>query len=244
MLIIAHRGGNRVFPENSVDAINHSFQIGADVAELDVRLSKDSVPVVIHDDNLNRLFLLDKDINELDSTEMLSVKYSNQNRSSLATLEWTLEKSKNFPLLIHIKDKHEGILQTLGIVERRGLSLRVIVGVTSLDALRLVKTKDPNIRTLGFISSPKDISDFIAAGVEIIRLWDSWITKRTIDLVHGYGKPVWVMTGDPQKDVGETSSERLLQLKNLGIDGVLVNDVSLAVRTLKPTAEGVNLKYS
>lgn len=242
MIIIAHKGGNRVFPENSVDAINHSFQTGADVAELDVRLSKDSVPVVVHDDNLKRLFSIDKKVSELDSTELLSVKCRDQNRSSLATLEWTLEKSKKFPLLLHIKDKNDGILKTLDVVETRSLSLRVILGVMSLDALRLVKIKDLNIRTLGFISSPKNISDFIAAGVDIIRLWDSWITKHTIDLVHGYGKPIWTMTGDPQKGVGETSSERLLELKNLGIDGVLVDDVALAVRTLKPTVQGVILK--
>ncbi len=236
MIIIAHRAGDRVYPENSVDAIKHSFQIGADVAEIDVRLSKDGVPIVIHDDNLKRLFSIDKNVNEVDSTELLSLEYGKQQTSCLATLELTLEKSKgNFPILIHIKKKHEGILPTLEIIERSALSLKVILGITSLDALRLVKEKDPNIRTLGFIPSPEDISDFIAAGVEIIRLWDAWITKNRIDLVHSYGKPVWAMTGDPPNNIGETSSERLLELKNLGIDGVLVNDVELAVRTLKPT---------
>ncbi len=33
MVIIAHRGGDRIFSENSVDAIKHSFQIGVDVAD-------------------------------------------------------------------------------------------------------------------------------------------------------------------------------------------------------------------
>lgn len=233
MVIIAHRGGDRVYPENSVDAIKHSFQIGADVAEIDAQLSKDRVPIVIHDDTLKRLFSLDKSVNEVDSTELLSLEYGTQKTSRLATLESTLENSKNFPLLIHIKEKHEGILPTLETIEKCGVSLNVILGLISLDALRLVKKKNSNIRTLGFIPSPAGISDFIAAGVEIIRLWDSWITQDRIDLVHSYGKPVWAMTGDPQKDVGETSSERLLELKNLGVDGVLVNDVELAVRTLK-----------
>ena len=41
------------------------------------------------------------------------------------------------------------------------------------------------------------------------------------------------MTGNRSEDVGETSPERLLELRDLGMDWVLVNDVQLALRTLK-----------
>ena len=235
MIVIAHRGGDRVYPENSVQAVKHAFQIGADVAEIDSQLSKDNVPIVIHDDNLKRLFSIDKKVNELNSEELLVLTHGIQNTVPLVTLESMLRSSKNFPLLVHIKEQHEGIFPTLETIERCGLCLEVIVGVMSLDALRLVKRRNPNIRTLGFLPSPDAISDFIATGVEIIRLWDDWITKDRIDLVHSYGKPVWVMTGVSRKNVGETSAKRLLELKALGADGVLANDVELAVRTLKST---------
>ena len=49
MVIIAHRGGDRVYPEYSMQAVKHAFQIGADVAEIDSQLSKDNVPIVIHE---------------------------------------------------------------------------------------------------------------------------------------------------------------------------------------------------
>ena len=161
MLIIAHRGGDRVYPENSVDAVNHAFQIGADVAEIDSQLSKDRVPIVIHDDNLKRLFAIDKKVNDLDAAELLALEYGTRHTSRLATLESTLKNSKNFPLLVHIKEKHEGVLPTLETIEQCGLSLKVIVGLMSLDALRLVKKRNPNMRTLGFLPSPDAISDFI-----------------------------------------------------------------------------------
>jgi glycerophosphoryl diester phosphodiesterase len=235
MIIIAHRGGDRVYPENSMPAVHHAFQSGADVAEIDSQLSKDNVPIVIHDDNLKRLFSIDKKVNELNAEELLTLTHRTQNKVCLVTLKTMLESNKYCPLLVHIKEHHEGIFPTLETIENCDLSLKVIVGVMSLDALHLVKKRDPNIRTLGFLPSPDVISDFIAAGVEIIRLWDDWITQDRIDLVHSYGKPVWAMTGVSRKNVGETSAERLLELKALGLDGVLANDVELAVKTLKPT---------
>lgn len=54
-LLVAHRGGAREAPENSLEAIAHARRSGADGIELDVRLSADGVPVVFHDSDLRRL---------------------------------------------------------------------------------------------------------------------------------------------------------------------------------------------
>jgi len=47
--IIAHRGFARLFPENTLPAFQGAYDLGADGVELDVQLSSDGVPVVIHD---------------------------------------------------------------------------------------------------------------------------------------------------------------------------------------------------
>ena len=39
--------------ENTVDSFNYAFKKGADMVELDVQLSKDKVPIVYHDFNVN-----------------------------------------------------------------------------------------------------------------------------------------------------------------------------------------------
>lgn len=54
-LIIAHRGASTYAPENTRAAFELARKMGADGFECDVRLSKDGVPVVIHDDKLKRL---------------------------------------------------------------------------------------------------------------------------------------------------------------------------------------------
>lgn len=51
-LVIAHRGGADLWPENTLEAFAEAIAAGADGAELDVHLSKDGVPVVFHDEAL------------------------------------------------------------------------------------------------------------------------------------------------------------------------------------------------
>jgi glycerophosphoryl diester phosphodiesterase len=53
-LIIAHRGKAGDAPENSAAAIRAAVAAGADIVELDVRLTLDRRPVVIHDPFLGR----------------------------------------------------------------------------------------------------------------------------------------------------------------------------------------------
>ena len=53
-LILAHRGDSFHAPENTLDAAELGFGSGADGWELDVRLTRDGVPVVLHDDSLLR----------------------------------------------------------------------------------------------------------------------------------------------------------------------------------------------
>lgn len=54
MLIIGHRGAGGLAPENTLDSLRAGVEAGADMLELDVRVTKDRVPVVIHDSRLIR----------------------------------------------------------------------------------------------------------------------------------------------------------------------------------------------
>jgi len=54
-LRIAHRGASAEAPENTLAAFARALALGADGLELDVRVTRDGVPVVIHDATLIRL---------------------------------------------------------------------------------------------------------------------------------------------------------------------------------------------
>ena len=53
-LVIAHRGGARLRPENTLPAFAHAAELGVDILELDVRRTKDGALVVIHDPTIDR----------------------------------------------------------------------------------------------------------------------------------------------------------------------------------------------
>ena len=53
-LVIAHRGNAADAPENTIESFAQALALGADALELDVRVTRDAVPVVIHDPTLYR----------------------------------------------------------------------------------------------------------------------------------------------------------------------------------------------
>lgn len=52
--IIAHRGAPRLAPENTLPAMRAAAEQGANWVEIDVKITKDSRPVIIHDDKVDR----------------------------------------------------------------------------------------------------------------------------------------------------------------------------------------------
>jgi len=51
---IAHRGFSGKYPENTILAFEKAIKLNVDMIELDITFSKDKIPVVIHDDTLER----------------------------------------------------------------------------------------------------------------------------------------------------------------------------------------------
>ena len=68
--VVGHRGFAARYPENTLPGFRAAISIGVDAVELDVQLSGDGIPVVIHDDTLDRTTtskgaLADRDFKEL-----------------------------------------------------------------------------------------------------------------------------------------------------------------------------------
>lgn len=72
-LIIGHRGASAHAPENTLAAFQMALDVGADGVEFDVQLAKDGVPVVIHDDNLNRTGSRPERIADLTSRQLAKI---------------------------------------------------------------------------------------------------------------------------------------------------------------------------
>lgn len=89
MLIIGHRGAAGHAPENTIEALRHGKLAGADMLEFDVQLTRDGVPIVIHDSTLLRTHRKRKWI-RLSSHE--SIRRATEKGHKIATLEEVLDE--------------------------------------------------------------------------------------------------------------------------------------------------------
>ncbi|MEU9269316.1 glycerophosphodiester phosphodiesterase [Streptomyces sp. NPDC048251] len=67
---VAHRGDPYRFRENTVDSLRSALDRGADAVEFDVRLTRDGVPVLLHDETLKRLWQQDRPLLSLSAAEV------------------------------------------------------------------------------------------------------------------------------------------------------------------------------
>ncbi|QYY36171.1 glycerophosphodiester phosphodiesterase family protein [Ruficoccus sp. ZRK36] len=110
MLIIAHRGASGKAPENTLAAVRRAWKLGADGVEIDIRLTKDGVPVCSHDERTGRLSDVDHAIADLTLAELKCIDVGDWKDPAYAgetipTLEEVLDTiPERKTLLIEVKD--------------------------------------------------------------------------------------------------------------------------------------------
>lgn len=72
--LVAHRGNARDFPENTLAAFESALNLGLKFLELDVQLSADGVPIVIHDQSLNRTAGIDGSVFDMRAREIREIE--------------------------------------------------------------------------------------------------------------------------------------------------------------------------
>lgn len=110
-LIIAHRGASKVCPENTMAAFKQALTYKADGIELDVQLTKDGIPVVIHDETLERTtngkgYVCDHSLQQLKTLNAGSWFHQSFSKETIPTLEEVLQWLHTQPLLLNIELKN------------------------------------------------------------------------------------------------------------------------------------------
>ena len=227
MRLIAHRSGPTVYPEQTVSSALLSFADGAELVEVDVRFSRDGVPLISHDRELQRVFGTDQCTNEITAAEFCALRHINAPEFHGHTLKDYID-SGVFPMLLHIKEGGEHLPALLDFLRKSGCLDKVIVGVSATEDIAFLKQYDNNIKVLAFMRSHELYADSVKAGADFIRLWENWYTDSLFRKIKDLGKEVWIMTGGCDGyEVGYTSSEKLRFFKNIPVDGLLINNVNL-----------------
>ena len=88
-LVIAHRGGRSIGPENTLYTFGRAVNLGVDVVEIDVHRTKDSHLVIIHDSTVNRTTNGSGPVNSLTLQEL---------RSLDAAYHWSPDRGRTYPM--------------------------------------------------------------------------------------------------------------------------------------------------
>lgn len=166
MLIYAHRGLTAHYPENSKSAVWEAIDKGFCV-EIDIRFTKDRKIVLIHDDNLLRIFNKNKKVEDLKELDYKNLYFSSNPQEKLITLEkiieFLLSKKREFYMAIHFKQKDQNLDNIYIISElfkRYDLYRKCFLFDLSISSCKILRNLNPKIK-LGVIVSDKKFEPFI-----------------------------------------------------------------------------------
>lgn len=159
VLVVCHRGDWRNFPENSIPAIESVIEMGADVVELDIQLTKDSVLVLMHDGTIDRCTTGKGRVADLTYEELQKfyMKTAHGTRCSLdlkvPTLREALEVCKD-RIVINIDKGYNHYGLVLALAEEMGMTEQILIkGSSSLASIReKMATNEQNLLYMPIIT--------------------------------------------------------------------------------------------
>jgi glycerophosphoryl diester phosphodiesterase len=217
-LIIGHRGASAVAPENTMAAFREAIAAGADGIEFDVRLTRDGVPVVIHDSTLRRTGGWQQRVADLTWSELAQIdvgswfnrSFAQERVPSLKEL-LTLFESNDLVLNLEMKSdsasEHAPLAEACcTLINEHSLKERVIISCFDLAAIKVVKSIDPEIKTaalfepslsnLSVLSNERIINQAIAVGASALALHHRLARKQLAEKAKLLGWSIAVWTVD------------------------------------------------
>ncbi len=247
-LVIGHRGGAGAAPENTVAAIRHGIEAGADAIEFDIHATRDDRIVVIHDDTLERTTdgagtVEDLTLDELrrfdagfNFTPDLGRSFPFRGTGiGIPTLEEAVESTEGQPIICEIKTPKAGQLLAEWLPGRPvrermivcGFDIEAVRPAAAAARWRCASQRDltPFV-LLGNLGIPVRLASDIAAAIVPMRKGVvPVVTRGFVRRCHAAGVGVHVWT------VNRTDEMR--QLLELGVDGLISDFPAIARRIVE-----------
>ena len=229
VLVIAHRGDSKAYPENTLPAFESAVKIGSDLVELDYVHTADGVLLVLHDKTLDRTtnagelwggrdILVKKkrldDLRELDAGSWFDARFCDVR---LPTLEESLSVIQTGSVTL-IERKAGDAATCVTLLEEKGLLEQVVVQSFDWNFIRDCRRLAPNLTLAALGYDPireEHLEKISQLGVQAIG-WDhKQMNADWIEAIHQRGLRAWVYTVDDMT--------RVQQLIDAGIDGIITN---------------------
>jgi glycerophosphoryl diester phosphodiesterase len=233
--VIAHRGFPSGHAENTIGAFRAAVEVGADILETDVHLSKDGQVIVAHDFDLSRVAGLPGLVSEYTASELAAIDLGFG--QGFSTLVETLEAFPGAKFNIDVKVP-EVVDPFVDVVSQMNVHDRVLVASFDETSRSRAVSRLPGVvssATSGHIIEGRLRSWLGLSGatwamppeIRAIQVppthWGmALVTPSFVRMVHQKGLEVHVWTINEARDM-----ERLLEM---GVDGIVTDRADLAVK--------------
>jgi glycerophosphoryl diester phosphodiesterase len=211
--VVAHRGDPYVHRENTLPSVRSALLKGADAVEVDVRVTRDGVPVLLHDATLDRLWGHPQEVRALAFDEVFERTGGQLPRLSDALAE--LARHRRGRMLLDLTEPDQAA-PSLAAVEAAGLRDRVYY-CGEPTAMRVVRAADPAAEiALTWKTSARPAPKLLAAvGPRWLNLRFGLVDAGVVGFAREHGLLVAAWTADWPR-----SMRRLLAL---GVDSITTN---------------------
>lgn len=229
-LVIAHRGGGALAPENTLSALESAIAAGADMVELDIRSTRDGVLVALHDTTLARTTGLDRALSEMDYPHVIPLDAGSWfsprfGSEPIPTLAQCLTAARDrVPLMIEVKDQADAAA-ALSLIRRMQMEGQCLLASTQLSALRTAREHCPTLETV-YIGRHLPRDPAALDYVDSFSLSAATLTQSQAALVRVRGKKLYIWTVNTPSAIQRAVS--------LGADGLVTDDPVLAREQLTP----------
>lgn len=201
--VVAHRGCSAEAPENTMASFQRAAEAGCDLLEFDVHLSRDGVPVVIHDDTLQRTtkgrgLVRDHTWEELRRLDAGSHFASRFAAERIPSLEEVVLWARPTPLVLSLEIKqptpaggvppYDGIVDAVAAVVRaHAMQWRVLIHSFDHPTIRRVRDVLPDVPTGVSYGGGTFIDPLVlgrAAAASGIHPWWAWASADVCALAH------------------------------------------------------------
>ncbi|KIF77012.1 glycerophosphodiester phosphodiesterase [Streptomyces sp. 150FB] len=216
VLAVGHRGDPYHARENTLPAIASALEHGADAVEVDVRLTSDGVPVLLHDASLQRLWGHDSFLAALTAKEVRALT-----GGELPTLAEALAAARATRLMIDLPGAtEEAVRAVVGAVREGGAAERVYytAGATAMLAVRAADPAAEIAMTWTTLAPPRPAL-LAAVRPKWLNYRFGLVSQELAAAVHGEGLLVSAWTADTRR------SMRWL-IRN-GVDSITTNRVGV-----------------
>ncbi len=228
--VIAHRGASKYVPENTMVAFQKAHDLGCHYIECDVGLTQDNIPIIIHDDTLDRTtngsgLIIERPyeyIKMLDAGNWKGAEFVNLKVPTLQELlNWHAITRGWMNLEIKqvaIESVPLIVSSVLFEIQNSRFKENIVLSSFQFEIMMALKeyTKHPRV-FLSIYATNSAISQALKSNCEQINVSRTWITKAFIDKAHQQGLKVGVYTVN--------HLEEFLKLGEWGIDVVFTDDV-------------------